>query len=70
MDLMVCNLDSPLKLCVICQKAEENCEREGPHIFDCIGYSWAVVDTDHNQPISFHTTQREATTALNRYNRG
>jgi hypothetical protein len=59
---------TPIKLCVICQRVEEACERDGPHIFDCITYSWAVVDEEHQQPYSFHISEREAKLAASRYN--
>lgn len=70
MELQVCKLEEPIKLCVICQKAEPDCLRDGPHIFDCISYTWAVVDMLAERPISFHISSKEAGIALARYNRG
>lgn len=67
MNLVAHKMATPVKLCVICHRLEDACEGEGPHIFDCLTYRWAVVDADAEQPISFHVNETEAASALGRY---
>lgn len=64
MNYQVLKLETPKKLCVICQRTPESCMGEKDnHIQDTIGYRWVIADEDTGQPVSFHFTRADATRA-------